>query len=387
MKNLLVLSYIDALDSSFLTPDIMPFLCSLAAKGSCHSLENVLGYSFAIQACMLSGKYPEENDHWMPYFYSPESSPNLFKTLNKVGSVLPLDKLPLLRYLTVTKSRQLFLNNGVHANNTPLSIIDKLSLFPYYYMCDLPFFPELGNTLERCRSSLKYLGPPRIRGHFYSSLLSYIRMSENENEVVILYDDILDNLGHGFGPLSREYLQYAKSLDEVLMKVYQNLKNNYKDHFVFLVFSDHGQSQRVNSFDIFSTIEAEHLKLAEDYVCFVDATMALFWATDDLAKEKLKTALNSLKVGTLIDESLKKKYNLRFKKKSMYGDYIYVANPGWAFFPNFFSPFGAMKGLHGYLPENRVQKAFLVSDKAFDFNVSHVKDMKELIVRLASTAN
>jgi hypothetical protein len=168
------------------------------------------------------------------------------------------------------------------------------------------------------------------------------------------------------------------------MKVYKNLKNAYRDRFEFLVFSDHGQSQLTNSFNLASKIEARHLRFPEDYICFIDATMALFWTMDNFVKEKLKTILNSLKIGTLVDESLREKYNLRFKKKDMYGDFVYVANPGWAFFPNFYSPFGAMKGLHGYLPENNVQKAFLISDKDFDFNVSHVKDIKKLILRLAS---
>src|SRR3989304_8479929 len=119
MKNLVLFLYIDALKSSFLRPDIMPFLSNFAAKHHSQVLENVFGYSFAIQSCLLSGKYPDETNHWMPYFYCPEESPFLFKTLNAIKAFSPLDRLHTLRYLTVRGSRQLLLRKGVQANNIP----------------------------------------------------------------------------------------------------------------------------------------------------------------------------------------------------------------------------------------------------------------------------
>ncbi len=75
MQELVIFFYIDALNSSFIAPSIMPFLSNLATKHRYTQLENVIGYSFAIQSCMLSGKYPEETNHWLPYFYSPQESP------------------------------------------------------------------------------------------------------------------------------------------------------------------------------------------------------------------------------------------------------------------------------------------------------------------------
>src|SRR3989337_15251 len=109
MKKLVLFFYIDALNYSFLTPSTMPFLSDIAKNHYYQELENVVGYSFAIQSCMLSGKYPEENNHWMPYFYFPENSPMLFKTFGKVGAVFMLDKFPLLRYLATRLTRKFVL--------------------------------------------------------------------------------------------------------------------------------------------------------------------------------------------------------------------------------------------------------------------------------------
>ncbi|RLI45284.1 hypothetical protein DRO69_05625, partial [Candidatus Bathyarchaeota archaeon] len=167
MKNLVIFLYIDALNSSFLKPDVMPFLSNFAAKYHYQVLENVIGYSFAIQSCILSGRYPEETNHWLPYFYAPQKSPMIFKTLNKIGAVIPFDRFPLLRYLTVGRLRSFILEEGVRVNNVPFSIIDKLALYPYYYMCELPFFDELKEVLEKkYQVPLTYIGPPNVRKHF-----------------------------------------------------------------------------------------------------------------------------------------------------------------------------------------------------------------------------
>ena len=384
MKNLKVFFYIDALDSSILTSTHMPFLYSIAAKHSRWDLQNVLGYSFAIQACMLSGKYPEENNHWMPYFYSPESSPTLFKLLNKIGILFPIDKQPFLRFIIERQCRKLLLNKGVHINNVPLRVINKISLYPYYYMCEMPFFDELSITFDRNDSKLTYIGPPFIRKHFYSTLLEHVKASQRDNEAVFVYDDALDGLGHKFGPTSQEYLLYARSLDRVLNSVYRQLRATYGDRLTFLVFSDHGQAQLTHYIDLIRQIEAQHLHFSKDFISFVDATMALFWVEDQTVKEKLAATLDSLRVGTIVNEGGIEKYHLKFKNKRMYGDLLFVVNPGWTLFPNSYSPFRPMKGLHGYLPEYDVQKAFLVSDTDFNLRISHVKDIKNVLVQLSS---
>ena len=376
MKNLVVFFYIDALNSSFLNSDIMPFLSSLATKHSYCELENVIGYSFAIQSCMLSGKYPEETNHWLPYFYSPQESPIFFKALNKIGAIFPIDRLPSLRHLTVGQTRRFISKQGVHINNVPFHIIDKLALYSYYYMYELPFFHELKELLEKkYQTSLTYMGPPKIKKHLYKSLLKYIRASNYEKEFIIAYEDALDGLGHKFGPYSTECLYYAKSLDRVLLEVYQKLERRFGKNFTFLVFSDHGQCEQMHNLNLLSELDRATLNLGDDYFCLLDATMALFWAKNKVEKEKVLGVLRKIKIGRVIDECLQKKYHIRFNDER-YGEIIFALKPGGTFFPNFFSPLSAMRGLHGYLPEDDVQKGFLISDKKFSYDFRHVKDFR-----------
>jgi hypothetical protein len=362
----------------------MPFLSNLATKHFSRELENVAGYSFAIQSCLLSGKYPDETNHWMPYFYSPDESPLLFKTLNSVGTIAPIDRLPFFRYLLERGSRKFVLKGGAQANNIPLCEISKLGLYPYYYMCELPFFFELQKCLDQTsKTKLTYLGPPKIRTQLYTYMLEYLKASQHEAEVIIVYDDSLDSLGHTFGPTSTQYLHYAKSLDKILFTVYQRLSKAFVEKLQFLIFSDHGQCDCLHKLDLMSELNKGRLKLGEDYLCFIDATIALFWPNNEVVKEKILEILSKIKVGQVIDQSLEKMYHLRFKDKR-YGEIIYVLNPGTTFLPNFFSPLNAMKGLHGYLPMDNVQKGFLVSNQKFSPVYSHVKDIRNLLLNISA---
>jgi len=385
MKNLVIFLYIDALNSSFLKPDVMPFLSNFAAKYHYQVLENVIGYSFAIQSCILSGRYPEETNHWLPYFYAPQKSPMIFKTLNKIGAVIPFDRFPLLRYLTVGRLRSFILEEGVRVNNVPFSIIDKLALYPYYYMCELPFFDELKEVLEKkYQVPLTYIGPPNVRKHFLESLLKYVQESNNEKELIILYNDALDGLGHRFGPYSTECITYAKSLDSALLRTYQKLKKSYGKNLTFLVFSDHGQCEQKFRVNILAELGRFNLSLGKDYLCFIDATLALFWSQNEAKKEKILNILNQIKLGKVIDDHHRERYHIQFTD-DRFGDIIFVLNPGGTFFPNFFSPFGAMKGLHGYLPEYEVQKGFLISNKSFQYGCTHVRDLRNLFLNICSS--
>ncbi|MHA1705615.1 MAG: alkaline phosphatase family protein [Promethearchaeota archaeon] len=382
-KRLIILIYIDALKINLITEKYMTFLSSYFNRHYYRVLENVVGYSFAIQSSMLSGKYPDENLHWMPYYYSPSESPLLFRVMANFGSLIKLDYLPLLRYGLERSVREIFIKKGVQINNTPFSLLDKISFYPYYYMNELPFYHKLRQLLfNEYGVKLTYIGPPQTRGkNIYKLLLTCSRKSlEAKTEVMLIYEDLLDRIGHKYGPLSREYIQHATYLDKILMKVHEKLENSRHD-VTFLFFSDHGQSQFLDSVDIISVFEKEGLKFAKHYICFIDATIALFWPKNSSVNETMKNVLTSFKVGTLIDEKMRRRYHLNFKDKKRYGDLIYILRPGWAFFPNFFSPFGVMKGLHGYLPENDVQKAFILSDENLS-DISHVKDIRKFVIRL-----
>jgi hypothetical protein len=289
--------------------------------------------------------------------------------------------VPTIRFLLMQQSRRFFLKKGVQTNNTPLKIINKFNIYPYYYMCELPFFISLRKLLEKNNVSFKYVGPPKIRNDIYSHLFDLLKCFQSENLFIIIYDDMLDGLGHRFGPHSIECIDYAKKIDNVLLKVYKKLRNKYDD-LDFYIFSDHGQCDRKYEVNLLSLLNKAKLKLGDDYLCFIDATIALFWSKNTICKEKIINILDKVDYGILLDEDLRNKYQLRFKN-NLFGDIIFILKPKSTFFPNFFSPFCSMKGLHGYLPEESVQKSFLITDKKLKIPLKHIKDLYTLFTNVA----
>ena len=382
MEKNVIFFYIDALNSSFVTPSIMPFLSGFAKKNF-RTIENVVGYSYAIQSSMLSGKYPDQTNDWLPAFHSPACSPLLFKVLGTVKPFSLFDFFPKLRHLVIRQTRHVLLKKGVQSNNIPISVIKKIALHPYYYMNQLPYHQSLSNLMESNQVSYRYIGPPEIRGPIYSELINSINSNNHDSRFILAYDDKLDLLGHMFGPYSSECVRYARSLDNVLSNVYHKLKKRFGNKFLCVFFSDHGQCEQKFSFDILTEFSKSGLKLGKDYGCFVDATLSFFWHENSDAKEKIVHILNSLKfqkIGTLIDGNLRKRYHLNFSDHR-YGELLFVLKPGGTFFPNFFSSLGTMSGLHGYLPEDNVQKAFLISDKSFSHPFSHVTDFRSFALK------
>ena len=383
LNSLTFFLYADALNLDQVNYKTMPFLHELSSHHH-QNLENVIGYSFAIQSSMLSGSYPQENDHWLPYFYSPETSPILFKAFGKFSPLLLLDKLPKLRCLSMQESRKIFLKKGTPANNIPSEMIEDFQIYPYYYMNELPFFHELRTRMfNESNAELTYMGPPTIKQNLYSKIIEYISSQRNEREFLLAYDDKLDVIGHKYGPESREYVKYARQLDRNIEMVYRKLKSHFRDNLTFMIFSDHGQCQQTFEFDILSALKRNGIILKKDYLCFVDATLALFWFENTGVQEKVYDLLASLKLGRVLSNEDRKRYRIEFSSRK-FGDIIFVLKPGGTFYPNFYSPFGTLKGLHGYLPEDHVQKAFLISDQPLAHKFNHVKDLRNFSLKVTA---
>lgn len=366
--------YIDALDINIIKSSTMPFLFNYLKKNNFSKLKNIYGYSFAIQTTLLSGKLPEDNGQWMPFYYSPESIPLLFKLINKFENIFPIDiYFPSLYSNALFLLQKVFKRRGVSCNYIPLKLIKYFSVFPYYYMCELPYFQDFQNKLSvNFNISLKYIGPPVQKKDYYKYLLDYEKKGKNLNEFIILYDDKLDGLGHKYGPSSPEYSNYSIILDKYLCRVYNYMQNKYND-FSFIIFSDHSQYNCEKKIDLINILKNYKITYDKDYIIFIDATIALIWPKNNIIKNNIIEILNQNDFGKII--------YIPFNDVK-YGEIIFQLNPGITFIPNFYSPNVSMKGLHGYDPNEVGQNAFIISNKKIPNNINHIKDVKKYIMNI-----
>ncbi len=130
----------------------------------------------------------------------------------------------------------------------------------------------------------------------------------------------LDGIAHRHGTKSQEVINEIKRLDEIISKINWDM-----------IMSDHGM------IDI-----TEFVRVPETEKCFIDSTLARYWSEkpENMPMDKCKP----------------------IKENKKYGDFIYLANPGVCFLPNYWQT-KECKGMHGYDPKIRDMKAFYIIKK------------------------
>ena len=130
----------------------------------------------------------------------------------------------------------------------------------------------------------------------------------------------LDGIAHKYGTKSQEVINEVKRLDEITSKINWDM-----------IMSDHGMLE-----------VAEFVRVPETKKCFIDSTLARYWGEEPEGMPMNKCNL--------------------IKENKKYGDFIYLANPGVCFLPNYWQT-KECKGMHGYDPKIKDMKGFYIIKK------------------------
>lgn len=164
----------------------------------------------------------------------------------------------------------------------------------------------------------------------------------------------LDHTSHVFGTRSIEVQDHLKVIEQKLKLIFEKFINLNPTGQIFL-FSDHGMVD-VNKgvrFDI-----EKHLGRMDvnKYLYFVDSTYARIWIKDNKIESQLVKYLKSRNYGKIVSQEERITHGLSNKE---FGDYIFRANEGVMFVPNFYG--GRInKAMHGYDSKLPSQKAIFV---------------------------
>lgn len=402
-EELNIFMYIDALPLEYINPNYTPYLYKFITAGSFYILENIPGYSFGIQSAILSGKLPQDTLHWMPYIFKTERK--VFHSLHSM--YIPLLRRAPLHYLEALRQTDLqplkytyqFMlcnpllkhsNEGVKLCGTPLSLLDDILIYPYYYMNENPFFLMLKKELEHYNISVVYMG------HSLSNAVEILRLTKKETDLVskesarlilFIYIDNLDGVGHSRGIETPDWLNVLRAVDVFLYLLYKRL-NSISYHTNLIVFSDHGMCNADEYIDIENLFLRYFPRNSIQYI--IDATLAFIRVnrddsnTKDLMVKVLERKLHKkvMVLDTELHYEELKQNGVHFANRE-YGDIIIQAKPCKEFFPNFYSITNKLIGLHGFWPNEPVQQAFIVSlirEKDPCKNPSHIKDIKHYIL-------
>jgi hypothetical protein len=377
---------VDAFRHDFLAEDITPNLAGLAADGLHRALQPILGYSDAIRATVFTGKYPDETGYWMEYCFRPESSP--WRGLSRLA---PLDRLPSDLALRVLK---------LAASGTVMPALARYRGSPRLGLRNMPFraIEKFDFTLHQPMTAARALGHPSIfdlcvangRPWAYldsskvrrgTDLLDQIGDLPNDVGLIFVYLHQVDMAAHLFGIASRLFWRRVTATDMLFGKLLRSVRRRFGEVETF-VFSDHGMSVLLRQRGIPELIT--HPGFPDRFLVALDATMVRLWYLDQdraLADELRERVANRF-AGRFLSSDDLARYHLQFGSR-LYGDDIFLLNPGQGIFPNFHS-YVKPKAMHAYEPCDRDQWGIFIGPSETAEQISNPVELTEVTALVQS---
>ncbi|MHB8469973.1 MAG: alkaline phosphatase family protein [Gaiellaceae bacterium] len=354
---------VDAFRHDYLDPARAPVLSRLAAEGDVARMRPILGYSDSIRAAIFTGAYPDETGYWMEYCYRPGAA--AFSPLDRLGA---LDRLPgdlfrrgLKFALSQTLVRRLRGRRGYRHLSLRHIPFRALGCFDWTLKGGMTEPGALGTP-----TLFDELTAGGVKWSYLDSAVSGARgvlkaLAELDPDTgfVFVYLHHIDMASHVFGLRSRWFERTLRRTDALVGKTIEAARLCLGDGLQTLVFSDHGMSEvrRIVAYPELWTDPA-----FPDRFCFaLDATMVRLWFEDDdeALRTRVRHAVEAGAPGRFLGKDELRALHLDFRER-LYGDEIYLLEPGVAIFPNFHSMLKP-KAMHAYHPDDPDQQGIVIA--------------------------
>ena len=377
---------VDAFRHDYLAEGATPFLEKLASEGSAHPLPTILGYSDSVRATIFTGQYPDQLGYWMEYCFRPEHTP--FRPVDRLSV---LDRFPIdlaqraAKYaLSATVMRGLARSRGYARLDLRHIPFGALRFFDYTLTVPMTAHGALGaptifDRLSAAGEKWVYLDAstiPRQR------LIESVRQVPAETRLVFVYLHQIDMASHLFGLDSPRFRRSLRTVDAMAAEVYLDVRARLGEPAV-MVFSDHGMSPTERTVSLPEL--RRHRRFGKDFVFALDATMVRLWYLRDTPslRSELRSLIASRLPGRLLGRRERVALHIDFGHR-LYGDDIFLTDPGVVIFPNFHS-YVRPKAMHAYDPSDPDQDGTLIASSGVltRDQAPAMVDLAPLLLRLA----
>jgi hypothetical protein len=377
MSRLAIAVFIDACGWDVVQP--RPWF--LPECGHRQPVRSLFGFSSACVPAILTGRLPNENDHWSSFFYAPQTSP--FRSLQSL-SMLPasvVDRGRVRRWVSLGIARAHGFTGYFQVYNLPF---EHLKYFDYAERNDI-FRP---GGINRGTSIFDDLAADRIPHH-----VSNWRRSEPQNidallhrvragdiRFAFLYTANLDALMHEHTKDSPRVDTKVAWYDGKLRRILREARQHHEEIRV-AVFSDHGMATVRRVVDWMPRLQGLGLRFGVDFAAVYDSTMLRFWFLRDGVEARVRGVLSDGDAGAWVSDETAKAYGTWWPD-GKFGHAVYALEPGVLLNP---SDMGrvAPAGMHGYRPDHPDSDAALVSNFEPETSVARITDLYGVMREMA----
>lgn len=348
-------------------------------------LASVFGYSSACVPSILTGRRPDQNDHWSAFYYSPETSP--FKILSALkplpGSLF--DRGRVRRWLSKGIAKAYGFTGYFQIYSLPFQ---HLALFDYAEKRDI-FKPGGINRGPSIFDDLRARGIPHHVSDWRRSEADNFAALEQQIDAgdirfAFLYSAALDGIMHDHGKESRQASDKLHDYQTKIRALLRRAAGKY-DEVRFALFSDHGMATVKTVLDLVPRVERLGLRFGTDYAAVYDSTMMRFWFLREGSEDRIRGALGDDTVGRWVSEDALRSYGT-YWPDGRFGHAVFALEPGTLLNPSHMGKV-PLAGMHGYRPDHPDSNAAVVATFDPSTQLSGIPDLFGLMQEMATWAS
>jgi hypothetical protein len=371
MKNLFII--LDGLGYDQLMNFKPKNLMELGNKTGLTSLDTLLAYSSGIYPSIWTGLYPDQTNFWTEFIFQEKP----YLSLLSLFVLLP-GKYFSRKVAYVFSS--LFERVGIkirgHFGIPPAiqgNFIQQSVNYQQLPPVDLPFPELISEVYLRKGKKIDYLHCETLSKNNWRDVFQKIEIADTT--IVCIAET--DHAGHLLGPMSDAYQAFLDNLDERLSQLINQVEAKWPGIQIY-IFSDHGMTSVQQSFDVWTYLEKHGYRLGQEYIAFLNSTIASFWFNSGYQNE-IVGLLNQCTFGRVLTPEERIRYHLVFYDRR-YGDEIFITNEGIELIPNFIGlAWKPNSGMHGFDPNCSTTRAFLIGCQKYSGKLTNVVDIYNIL--------
>lgn len=346
-------------------------------------VKSILGFSSGVIPSILTGKNPQEHNHWSLFFYSLNASPFAWmrrftwlpkellnsRLARKIAEEISKRKMGYTGYFETYSIPVEYLNFFDISENKniykPKGIRNAKSIFDIF----------VENKLD-----YKCFTYPLSDKEIFSNAKTELKNSSSG--LYFLYLAESDALLHNFCKNQIKINKMIDHYEKEIIELYQIAQKSNKKVNMY-IFSDHGMAKIENSVNLKGEIENLGFKIPQDYVPFYDSTMARFWFFTERSRETITRLLQEKTYGKILTKNQLIDFGIDFND-NMYGELIFLMNAGVVINPSFIGN-AVPEGMHGFDINDGAMDAILVSNVEIKQEIQNVKDFFRLMSQVQNS--